>query len=109
MQLPPFPFQTIPWDTIPEELHQGDSGTAYWQIFLMENIRIRKVRYSSNYLADHWCHKGHIILCMEGSMQTTLEDGRVILLEKGMTYVVGDGNEAHRTFSPDGCHLFIVD
>lgn len=42
-------------------------------------------------------------------MVTQLEDGRRMPLHKGMTYIVGDGNEAHCTASEEGCTLFIVD
>ena len=76
---------------------------------MMNNIRIRKVEYSSGYLADHWCKKGHIILCLEGEMDTELDDGRIMKLTAGMTYFVGDDCEAHRTSSKNGCKLFIVD
>jgi hypothetical protein len=27
-------------------------------------------------LADHWCVKGHIVLCTEGELHTELDDGR---------------------------------
>jgi hypothetical protein len=67
------------------------------------------VEYSPNYLADHWCDKGHIIFCVDGQMTTELKDGRRILLEKGMTYIVGDDSESHRTFTETGVKLFIVD
>ena len=30
-------------------------------------------------------------------METELQDGRKFILTKGMTYQVGDNNEAHRT------------
>jgi quercetin dioxygenase-like cupin family protein len=76
---------------------------------MMGDIRIRMVEYSANYLADHWCSKGHIIFCIEGAMETELQDGRKFLLEKGMTYYVGDNCEAHRSASVKGCKLFIVD
>lgn len=109
MTVPDFPFQTFDWTTIPEELHKGETGYAVWQIVQAGNIRVRKVVYSPNYKADHWCSKGHIIQCLEGSMITELQDGRQLPLERGMTYVVGDGNEAHRTQSENGCILFIVD
>ena len=32
---------------------------------MMGDTRIRKVEYSVGYKADHWCSKGHIILCTE--------------------------------------------
>lgn len=109
MNLGDFPFQTIDWNTITKEEHKGDTGMAYWQVFNMGAIRIRKVEYSPGYLADHWCNKGHIILCLEGEMDTALADGRVVKLTAGMNYIVGDSNEAHRTSTSTGCKLYIVD
>jgi hypothetical protein len=82
---------------------------AFWQTQLVNDIRVRIVEYSPGYKADHWCSKGHIILCKEGEMETELEDGRIMKLTKGMTYFVGDNCEAHRTSSENGCSLFIVD
>ena len=109
MNLPPFPFQTLNWSSIEKKEHRGETGIAWWQIFIMGNIRVRKVEYSPGYKADHWCSKGHIILCLDGEMETELDDGRVMKLIAGMTYFVGDNCEAHRSSSKNGCKLFIVD
>src|SRR5687767_3918903 len=109
MQLPSHPFQVIDWATIPVERHAGEHGFALWQVLHLGKIRIRRVVYAPGYKADHWCSKGHIIHCIEGSMLTELEDGLKMPLAKGMTYMVGDGNEAHCTTSEEGCTLFIVD
>ena len=109
MEIKPFPFQTMNWQTVDKEVHQGITGTAYWQLFKMGEIRIRMVEYTTNYLADHWCSKGHIIYCIEGEMETELEDGRRFTLLAGMTYHVGDNCEAHRSSTKGGCQLFIVD
>lgn len=109
MNLSAFTFQTLKWDTIPKEEHKGETGIAYWQTFYMNDIRIRKVEYSPGYKADHWCSKGHIILCMEGEMETELDNGKIEMLTGGMTYFVGDNCEAHRTSTVSGCKLFIVD
>ena len=76
---------------------------------MMNDIRVRKVEYSQDYKADHWCSKGHIILCLEGEMDTELDDGRIIKLTAGMTYLVGDNCEAHKSSTKTGCKLFIVD
>jgi hypothetical protein len=70
---------------------------------------VRMVEYSAGYLADHWCKKGHILLCLSGQLDTELEDGRRFLLTPGMSYQVADEAEAHRSSSPDGATLFIVD
>lgn len=109
MVLQSFLFQLLDWSSIAKEEHQGITGMAYWQVFKMNDIRIRIVEYSASYVADHWCNKGHIIYCIEGEMETELQDGRKYILTKGMTYQVGDNNEAHRTSTKNGCRLFIVD
>lgn len=109
MKLSAFPFQTLDWSIIPKEERTAITGTAHWQVFMMNDIRVRMVTYSANYFADHWCKKGHIIFCLEGEMETELEDGRKFTLSKGMTYHVGDDCEAHRSRSKNGCVLFVVD
>ncbi|MBK6935514.1 MAG: DHCW motif cupin fold protein [Chitinophagaceae bacterium] len=109
MKLSNVPFQTIDWLTVPKKEHKGETGAAYWQVQMMNDIRVRMVEYSPGYKADHWCSKGHIILCIEGEMDTELQDGRIMKLTKGMCYFVGDNNESHRTYTATGCKLFIVD
>ena len=109
MELASFPFQTIDWSSVPKEEHKGETGVAYWQVQMMNDTRVRMVEYSPGYKADHWCSKGHIIYCIEGEMDTELDDGRIMKLTNGMCYFVGDNNEAHRTSSATGCKLFIVD
>ena len=109
MKIADFHFQTLDWSTISKEEHKGETGIAYWQIQTMNDIRVRMVEYSPGYKADHWCSKGHIIYCLEGEMNTELEDGRIMKLTKGMSYVVGDDCEAHRSSTENGCKLFIVD
>jgi quercetin dioxygenase-like cupin family protein len=76
---------------------------------MLGDIRIRMVEYSDDYMADHWCSKGHIIFCTEGEMETELQDGGKFILQKGMTYYVGDDSSSHRSASVNGCKLFIVD
>ncbi len=109
MKIAPFPFTITNWTGIASEENNGSTGKTITQIFMMGEIRIRKVEYSAGYLADHWCSKGHIIYCIEGEMQTELEDGRIFNFSKGMTYHVGDQCEAHRSSSVNGCQLLIVD
>ena len=109
MHITHHPFETTDWSAIAREEHPGVTGTAYWQTVLLAEIRIRMVEYSSGYLADHWCNKGHIIFCIDGEMETELKDGRKFTLKKGMTYQVGDNSDDHRTSSVNGCKLFIVD
>jgi quercetin dioxygenase-like cupin family protein len=109
MQLTNIPFQTTDWAAIPPTTHPGTSGVAQWRTKHHGALRIRMVEYSPGYLADHWCEKGHILLCLEGELLTELRGGRTVRLGPGMSYEVADGAEAHRSASPGGARLFVVD
>ncbi|HEY9572791.1 MAG TPA: DHCW motif cupin fold protein [Pusillimonas sp.] len=109
MQLHDIPFGTTDWSTVEKTEHKGDTGIAYWQTRTFGGIRVRMVEYSAGYLADHWCSKGHILLCLEGQLDTELADGRTFVLTPGMSYQVADNAEAHRSSTVHGARLFIVD
>jgi quercetin dioxygenase-like cupin family protein len=103
------PFQTIDWNQIAKTEHLGESGSAYWQTLQLGSLRIRKVIYSENYIADHWCQKGHIVHCLEGEFISELENGQIFKLSKGMTYVVSDNVSSHRSITTNGVELLIID
>ena len=103
------PFQTIDWSQIAKTEHPGESGTAYWQTMQLGSLRIRKVIYSENYIADHWCQKGHIVHCLEGEFVSELENDQKIILSKGMTYIVSDNMSSHRSITTKGVELLIID
>jgi hypothetical protein len=103
------PFQIIDWNKIEKIPYKGETGTAYWQTIQLGELRIRLVEYSSGYLADHWCHKGHIVHCLEGEFVTELENGKHFKLNKGMSYVVSDELSSHRSVSKKGVKLIIID
>ena len=87
----------------------GVTGKAYWRTREFDGIRVRIVEYTPGYKADHWREKGHIVLCLEGELNTGLKDGRVFVLKPGMSYQVGDAVEAHRSYAEVGATLFVVD
>ncbi len=109
MKITDIPFGTTDWSNVEKTEHPGITGKAFWRTCKFGDIRVRMVEYTPGYLADHWCSKGHILLCMEGEMQTELDDGRVLTLTSGMSYQVADGAEAHRSSTATGAKLFIVD
>ncbi len=109
MQMAGIPFATTDWSQIDRTEHRGESGAAYWRTRQFGSIRVRLVEYTPGYVADHWCSKGHILLCLEGELQTELEDGRRFVLQPGMSYQVADGAEAHRSSTAVGAKLFVVD
>ena len=111
------PFKNIDWDSIPKTEHKGETGTSFWQTVEYPGLRIRIVEYSKGYTADHWCQKGHIVHCLEGSLVTQMENdtesdkynGKGITLSKGNTYIVSDGMSSHRSVSTAGAKLLIID
>lgn len=109
MQLKDIPFGTTDWGKITPSQHPGEKGTAIWRTRQFDDIRVRMVKYSPGYQADHWCSKGHILLCLEGELHTELEDGRTFTLTPGMSYQVADELMPHRSYTPAGAKLFIED
>ncbi len=118
-------YQNIDWDSIPKTEHKGETGTSFWQTVEFNGLRIRLVEYSEGYAADHWCQKGHIVHCLEGSLVTQMENDKESInesnnkndtinekgntLSKGNTYVVSDEMSSHRSVSRSGAKLLIID
>ena len=103
------PFTNIDWNDVPKTEHKGDSGIAYWQTKNFDGLRVRLVEYTKDYLADHWCQKGHIVYCLEGEFSSELSTGKKIKLTKGETYIVSDDLSSHRSISENGVTLLIID
>jgi quercetin dioxygenase-like cupin family protein len=109
LQISDLPFGTTDWSTVERTEHKGETGVAYWRTRHFGDIRVRMVEYSPGYLADHWCTKGHVLLCLEGELVTELADGRKFVLTPGISYQVADNSEPHRSYTTHGAKLFIVD
>jgi hypothetical protein len=109
MRLHDIPFVVCDWTDVESSEHAGERGTALWRTREFGEVRVRMVEYSAGYRADHWCSKGHILLCLDGELHTELADGRRFVLKPGMSYQVADGAEPHRSSAPSGAKLFIVD
>ena len=103
------PFEMTDWELVERVDHPGESGTATWRTLHIGEMRVRMVDYSPGYVADHWCSKGHVVLCLGGELHTELRDGRRITLRPGVSYQVGDDVEPHRSSTTVGVRLFIVD
>ena len=113
MNIEAFAFDTTNWGEVEKTEHPGETGIAYWRTQFFghkpNQIRVRLVEYTPGYLADHWCSKGHVLLCLEGELETLLADGRKFTLTAGMSYQVGDNAEPHQSRTETGAKLFIVD
>ena len=103
------PFTNIDWSEIPKTEHKGGTGMAYWQTINLDGLRIRLVEYTQDYLADHWCEKGHIVHCLEGEFISEMADGEAFVLKKGMTYIVSNDLSSHRSKTKSGVKLLIID
>jgi quercetin dioxygenase-like cupin family protein len=109
MKIENVPFMTTDWEKIPRVEYPGETGKAFWRTLEIGNLRLRMVEYTANYLADHWCSRGHVILVLEGELITELKDGRIFTLRPGMSYQVASDAEAHRSMTKVDTKLFIVD
>ena len=109
MKIEGVPFAVTDWSRVPETEHPGETGVARWRTVETGNVRVRMVEYSPGYRADHWCSRGHVLLVLEGELQTELQGGAVHTLTPGTSYQVADGAEPHRSVTAGGARLFIVD
>lgn len=109
MKMSGFPFSTVDWAQVTATEHPGETGMALWRTQTFADVRVRMVEYSPGYLADHWCSKGHILLCLEGELETQLANGKSVILRPGQSYQVADGESSHRSATKTGAKLFIVD
>lgn len=109
MKITDLPFGITDWASVERTEHKGETGMAYWRTRQFGQIRVRMVEYTAGYLADHWCSKGHLLLCLSGELHTELKDGRTMVLKPGQSYQVADDAEPHRSRTTVDTTLFIVD
>ena len=109
MQLEGFAFAVTDWASVEVTTHPGETGVARWRTRQFGAVRVRMVEYSAGYLADHWCEKGHVVLCVSGELETELSDGRRFQLRPGTSYQVAERDGSHRSRTTTGATVFIVD
>jgi len=102
-------FTSTDWSNIEKKEYPGTTGNAFWRTQLLDGLRVRIVDYSENYLADHWYQKGHIVHCIEGEFISEMENGKSMVMKKGMTYIVSDDLSSHRSLTKTGTQLLIID
>jgi hypothetical protein len=102
-------FDHYDWNRVPVTQHPGDTGIAFQQALCAGPFRVRKVRYSSGYRADHWCGRGHIVLVLAGSAKIDFDNGRSAHIDAGHVFWMSDGDGLHRTSSNGGVELYIID
>jgi len=110
MKIIDVPFETTEWSKIEPSEHKGETGTSFWRIFEVGNIRVRLVEYSPGFKSDHWCARGHVLLVLEGELVIKLKDGRESILNSGTSFQVADDDaNPHLAYTDKGAKVFIVD
>ncbi|MHB1935612.1 MAG: DHCW motif cupin fold protein [Acidobacteriaceae bacterium] len=109
MEINRVPFTNTVWVDQPVTESKGETGISFSRTVQNGNISVRMVEFSPGYRADHWCARGHIVLVLEGTLITELEDGRTFLTTVGNSFQVGDQDGRHRVCTQLGAKVFIVD
>ena len=110
MNLDNTPVGITDWSKVPASVHPGEKGNATMRVRQVGDIQLRLVDYSPQYVADHWCHKGHIVFVVAGRLVIEHQHGFKYDLTPGKSYHVADGDgPPHRVLSEDGATIFIVD
>jgi hypothetical protein len=100
----------IDWASEPAVTVPGETGAATARARRFGDIQLRLVDYSADYLADHWCDKGHVLFIVAGSLVIEHRDGTRYDLAAGTTWHVADhGAPGHRVVCERGATVFILD
>lgn len=104
------PTGVVDWARAAREIQPGLTGTATIRLRQFGGIRMRLVEYSAGYLADHWCHEGHVLYVVSGRLTVEHRNEGTFVLEAGMSYhVATNAPSPHRVFCENGATIFVVD
>src|SRR5262249_51729639 len=110
MKLANISTAAIDWRNVPNLVQAGETGTPAGRTQNVGDMRLRLVTYSSGYLADHWCDKGHVLHVIAGSIIIEYRDQTRVVLDAGMSWHAPDGaSPAHRVVCESDATVFIVD
>lgn len=109
MKIRGVPFRRIDWNAIEAETMPGETAAARVKSVMAGDIQSRVVSYESDYCADHWCEKGHILFMIDGELILEFKNGEAVTLRAGQGFQVGDDGEPHRVRTECAATAFIVD
>jgi|SRR6266851_313678 len=110
MNLDNLPVGITDWSEVTALVYPGESGRATMRMCQFGDICLRLIDYSSNYVADHWCHKGHIVFVVARQLVIEHQHGLSYRLTPGTSYhVTDDEGPPHRALSENGATVFVVD
>jgi mannose-6-phosphate isomerase-like protein (cupin superfamily) len=110
MKIPATPFTITKFAELPPSIAAGSTGSSLSRTATMSDLRVRVVEFGPDYLADHWCDRGHVFYLLRGEVVVELRDGRSFPMKAGECFQVSDdGDSAHRVRTAVGGTAFIVD
>jgi mannose-6-phosphate isomerase class I len=109
MELTNLNTQLIDWESIPPIETKGKTGVNTAHEFSAGGYKIRLSVYSANYESDHWCEKGHIIHCVEGSLILKIKDREDIYLSAGRSLLLAENDQHMAVTGDDPAKIFIID
>ncbi len=89
------PYTLVDWAQLPNERIPGATGDSFWRTVQLPDVRLRIVEYPADYLADHWCERGHVLHLLEGAVAIEFVGADEQQVQSGMTCRLTPGH-AHR-------------
>jgi hypothetical protein len=77
MKIEDVPFTATIWSEVEAVEYPGTTGSAIWRTVQQGNLRVRMVQYSPEFVQDHWCARGQVML-LHGDVLVELGDGTEI-------------------------------
>jgi hypothetical protein len=62
------------WTGEPASVQAGVTGSATVRARQLGDVQLRMVDYGAGYVADHWCHKGHVLTVVSGALVIAHQD-----------------------------------
>ena len=109
MKIEKFAPIAFDWETVEAEKAFGENGFTLTKTMMMGETKVRLLEFSSGYMADHWCDKGHIIYVLAGEFLIDYKDEPTTTLTTGMSYFIGDNSQTHFPRSDKGAKVLIID
>lgn len=109
MEIPVLENLTIDWATIPAERLNGTTGYVISHTLDLATCRIRRLTFSEQYEADHWCEKGHIIYVLKGTLIIEYKEGTLIHIPEHNSLILGDHISSHKVRTVIKTDVLIID
>ena len=109
MLIPNIENTVINWDQVPSERVNGITGFVDSKSVMFTSFSIRRLHFSKNYEADHWCEKGHLIFVISGELIIEQKNDKLMKVQEGNSLVLGDDVSLHKAKTEMPSVIIIID